>query len=162
QYILNGHTTIALLFLISVGAVYYQQWLSTLPDGFPYAYVLGIAFGLVVTITPIQTFLKEPDLVFLTVAESKMKHYFKRTKLYSIFLVAAAFGPMYSNGYPERSLTSFLVILFTMLIFKYINMTLSWWMLKIRQASIRRIDTLIRFCLSSGIFIGLITQSFVI
>src|SRR5690625_7756022 len=35
-------------------------------------------------------------------------------------------------------------------------------MLKIRQASIRRIDTLIRFCLSSGIFIGLITQSFVI
>jgi len=169
QYILNGHTTIALLFLISVGAVYYQQWLSTLPDGFPYAYVLGIAFGLVVTITPIQTFLKEPDLVFLTVAESKMKPYFKRTKLYSyviqlylIFLVAAAFGPMYSNGYPERSLTSFLVILFTMLIFKYINMTLSWWMLKIRQASIRRIDTLIRFCLSSGIFIGLITQSFVI
>src|SRR5699024_2531698 len=156
-YILNGHTTIALLFLISVGAVYYQQWLSTLPDGFPYAYVLGIAFGLAVTITPIQTFLQEPDLVFLIVAECNMKPYFKRTKLYSyviqlylILLVAATFIPMYSNGYLERSLTSFLVILFTMLNFKYINMTLSWWMLKIRQASIHRIDTLIRFCLSSG------------
>src|SRR5690625_7689752 len=110
QYILNGHTTIALLFLISVGAVYYQQWLSTLPDGCPYAYVLGIAFGLVVTITPIQTFLKAPDLVFLTVAESKMKPYFKRNKLYSyviqlylIFLFASAFGPMYLNAFPERS-----------------------------------------------------------
>src|SRR5699024_12551892 len=99
------------------------------------------------TITPIQTFLKEPDLVFLTVAESKMKPYFKRTKLYSyviqlylIFLVAAAFGPMYSNGYPERSLTSCLVILFTMLIFKYINMTMSWWTLTIRLPSSPRIE----------------------
>src|SRR5690625_7921545 len=49
-----------------------------------------------------------------------------------------------------------------MLVFKYINMRLSWWMLKIRQESIRRIDTFIRFCLSSGIFVSLITQSFVI
>src|SRR5690625_7191067 len=98
-----------------------------------------------------------------------MKPYFKRTKLYSyviqlylIFLVAAAFGPMYSNGYPERSLTSYVFILFTTLVFKYINMRLSWWMLKIRQESIRRIDTFIRFCLSSGIFVSLITQLFVI
>src|SRR5690625_7687808 len=68
---------------------------------------------------------------------------------------------MYSNGYPERSLTSYVFILFTMLVFKYINMRLSWWMLKIRQESIRRIDTFIRFCLSSGIFVSLITQSFV-
>src|SRR5699024_857003 len=82
QYLLHGHTTIALLLLIPVGAVYYQQWLSTLPESFPSAFVIGIAFGLVVTITPIQTFLKEPDLVFLTVAENKMKPYFKRTKLY--------------------------------------------------------------------------------
>src|SRR5690625_7317946 len=108
QYILNGHTTIALLFLISVGAVYYQQWLSTLPDGFQYAYVLGIAFGLVVTITLIQTFLKEPELVFLTVAERKMKHYFKRTKLYSyviqlylIFLIITTFDTIYLIVYLE-------------------------------------------------------------
>ncbi len=169
RYIFNGHTTIALLFLISVMAVYYQQWLSTLSDEFPFAYIIGMAFGLVVTLTPIQTFLKEPDLVFLTVAENKMKPYFKRTKIYSyviqlylIFLVAAAFGPMYSNAYPDRGGKGFLLILLVMLIFKYINMTISWWMLKIRQDSIRRLDTFIRFCLSSGIFISLIMKSFIV
>lgn len=169
RYIFNGHTTIALLFLISVSAVYYQQWLSTLPDEFPFAYIIGIAFGLVVTLTPIQTFLKEPDLVFLTVAENKMKPYFKRSKIYSyivqlylIFIVAAAFGPMYSNAYPGRSGKGFLLILLVMLVFKYINMTISWWMLKIRQVNTRRLDTFIRFCLSSGIFISLILKSFII
>lgn len=169
RYILNGHTTIALLFLISVMAVYYQQWLSTLPDNFPSAYIIGIVFGLVVTITPIQTLLKKPDLVFLTVAENKMGPYFKRTKLYSfviqlyiIFIVAAAFGPMYTHAYPERSGSSFLFIIFIMLILKYINMSISWSMLKIRRTNIRRIDTFIRFWLSSGIFISLILNSFVL
>lgn len=169
RYILNGHTTIALLFLISVMAVYYQQWLSTLPDEFPFAYIIGIAFGFVVTLTPIQTFLKKPDLVFLTVAENKLNPYFKRAKIYSfviqlylILLVAAAFGPMYSNAYPDRSGKGFLLILVIMLVLKYINMMLSWWMLKIRQVSIRRVDTFIRFCLSTGIFISLILQSFIV
>lgn len=169
RYILNGHTTIALLFLISVLAVYYQQWLSTLSDSFPYAFIIGIAFGLVVTLTPIQTFLKEPDLVFITVAENKMQPYFKRAKVYSfviqlylIFIVAAAFGPMYTSAYPDRGGKSFLFILLIMLIFKYINMSISWWMLKIRQVNVRRLDTFIRFSLSSVIFISLILKSFII
>lgn len=169
RYILNGHTTIALLFLISVSAVYYQQWLSTLPEDFPSTYIIGVAFGLVVTITPIQTFLKEPDLVFLTVAENKLQPYFRRAKIYSfvvqlylIFIVAAAFGPMYTHAYPERSGSGFLFIVLVMLILKYINMSISWWMLKIRQTNIRRVDTFIRFCLSSGIFISLISKSFIL
>lgn len=169
RYILNGHTTIAILFLISVLAVYYQQWLSTLTSDFPTAYVIGIAFGAVITITPIQTFLKNPDLVFITVAENKMEPYFKRAKIYSfviqlyvIFIVAAAFGPMYTNAYPERSGLGFLLILVMMLIAKYINMSISWWMLKLRQINIRRIDLLIRFCLNSGLFISIISKSYII
>ena len=41
-------------------------------------------------------------------------------------------------------------------------MSVSWWMLKIRRTNIRRIDTFIRFSLSSGIFISIILKSFVL
>src|SRR5699024_6477704 len=101
--------------------------------------------------------------------ENKLNPYFKRAKIYSfviqlylILLVAAAFGPMYSNAYPDRSGKGFLLNLAIMLVLKYINMTLSWWMLKIRQVSIRRVDTIIRFCLSTGILIRLILKSFIV
>ena len=169
RYILNGHTTIALVFLISVLAVYYQQWLSNLPENFPAVYILGVIFGLVVTWTPIQTFLKEPDLVFLTVAEDKLKPYFKRAGIYSYFIqlyvvlfVAAGLGPMYTNAFQEKSLQSYLVILIILLVLKLVNLLIHWKMLKIRNKNIRMFDTVIRILLNSGIFVSIMLENYIL
>src|SRR5699024_8808460 len=110
RYILNGHTAIAMVFLISVLAVYYQQWLAQLPANFPSAIIIALAFGLLATITPVNTLLKKPDLVFLTVTEEKMATYFTGALIYSyvvqlyvVFLLAAALGPLYFHAFPERT-----------------------------------------------------------
>src|SRR5699024_6819284 len=109
RYILNGHTAIALVFSISVLAVYYQQWLAQLSPNFPAAIIIAVLFGLLASFTPVNTLLKEPDLVFITVSEHKMSAYFRNAltynyvvQLYIVFLVVAALGPLYFHAFPNR------------------------------------------------------------
>lgn len=159
KYMFNGHIMIALLFFISAIAVYYQQWLMSLPENFPTALVMGVVLGLLVSYSPVRTLLKEPDLVFLIAAEHKMKAYFRNSLIYSfviqlylILLAIAAFGPLYFATYPERSGKVYLLTLVVVLIFKGWNLITNWWMLKAREPSVRRIDLLIRVILNIAVF----------
>src|SRR5699024_236162 len=86
RYMFTDHIAIVILFFISSFAFYYQQWLAQLPDNFPSAWVIGIAFGIVASYSPVRTLLKEPDLVFLTVAEEKMGAYFRNSLIYSFII----------------------------------------------------------------------------
>ena len=86
KYIFNGHMAFAILFFISASAYYYQQWLTELPANFPTALIIGITFGLIVSYSPVRTLLKEPDLVFLIVAETKMGAYFRNALIYSFVI----------------------------------------------------------------------------
>lgn len=163
RYIFNGHMAFAMLFFISAIAVYYQQWIAALPDDFPTAWVVGIAFGLVASYSPVRTLLKEPDLVFLIAAESKMNAYFRNALLYSfvvqlylVLLVAAALGPLYAATYPDRSGHVYLLTVLIMLIFKIWNLLANWWMLKVRAPGVRQTDLLTRMLLSIAVFYFLI------
>ena len=86
KYIFNGHIAVALFFFLSALAYYYQQWLAALPESFPTAWVVGIAFGLIASYSPVRTLLKEPDLVFLLPAEYQLDTYFKRSLYYSFIV----------------------------------------------------------------------------
>src|SRR5690625_1735053 len=86
RYIFNGHLAFASFFLVAALAYYYQAWLAQLPENFPTAIIIGISFGLVVSYSPVRTLLKEPDLVFLIVAEDKMSAYFRNTLIYSFVI----------------------------------------------------------------------------
>src|SRR5699024_11796654 len=117
QYIFNGHMAIAMVFFLSVMAIYYQKWLEQLPDYFPGALVISIVFGVVVSKSPVRTLLKEPDLVFLMMAEHKMKSYFRDAVLYSfvvqlylIVLVFSVMAPLCFTFYPARSGRAYLLI----------------------------------------------------
>ncbi|MBP2076655.1 ABC transporter permease [Oceanobacillus polygoni] len=159
KYIFNGHMAFAILFFISASAYYYQQWLTDLPENFPTALIIGITFGLIVSYSPVRTLLKEPDLVFLIVAEAKMGAYFRNALIYSfviqlylILLFAAAFGPLYFATYPERAGNIYLLTLVLLLLFKVANLLANWWMLKVREPGIRNIDLLIRTILNGVTF----------
>lgn len=163
QYIFNGHMAIAMVFFLSVMAIYYQKWLEQLPDYFPGALVISIVFGVVVSKSPVRTLLKEPDLVFLMMAEHKMKSYFRDALLYSfvvqlylIVLAVSVMAPLYFTLYPDRSGRAYLLTAVIVLIFKGWNLLANWWMLKIRDTRIRYTDQTIRFLLNTIVFYFLV------
>lgn len=159
RYIFNGHIAFAILFFIAAVAYYYQAWLAELPEDFPTAVIIGIAFGLIVSYSPVRTLLKEPDLVFLLPAEEKMKPYFRNSVIYSfvvqlylLLLVVAAFGPLYSASFPGREGNPYLLTLLILLLFKVANLLANWWMYKIREQNYRRLEVLVRTMMNILVF----------
>ncbi|PAV29291.1 ABC transporter permease [Virgibacillus profundi] len=168
KYIFNGHTAIAMLFFISALAYYYQQWLIEIPENFPTSFIIGAGFGLLVSYSPIRTLLKEPDLVFLIAAENKMSAYFRNALIYSfviqlylILLVSAAFGPLYFATFPDRAGNVYLLTIAVVFIFKIWNLVTNWWMLKVREPGVRRVDLGVRTLLNMAVFYFLINGDMV-
>lgn len=159
KYIVNGHMAVAMIFLIVALAIYYQQWLEQLSDQFPATIVIALVFGFCAMYNPIQTLLKEPDLVFLIPAEQKMTPYFRQALIFSyiksalpILFIIAAVSPLYFHAYPHRSGKYYLLTFMILLVFKGWNMMAQWWMFKIREKKIRGMDYLLRFVLSGFSF----------
>lgn len=132
KLIFNDHFKFVLLFAVGGGAYYYQNWLKTLPEDFPAALIIALIIGIILTQSPIQTFLKEADLVFLLPVETELKPYFRRSILYSYMLQCylliffiAALGPLYfqQQGKTGRDLLILAVIL---LITKAVNIMTRW------------------------------------
>lgn len=169
RYIFNGHIAIAMLFFISAIAFYYQKWLLQIPENFPAAWVIGIVFGLIASYSPVRTLLKEPDLVFLIPAEYKMKAYFRNALLYSyliqlylVLLAAAALGPLYTTVFSERDGSTYLVTIALLLLFKLANLIANWWMLRVREAALRRLDLIVRIGLNIAVFYYIIASDMVL
>jgi len=159
RYIFNGHLMIAMFFFIAVLAYYYQQALAELPENFPTSIIIGIVFGFIASYSPVRTLLKEPDLVFLIAAESKMNAYFRNSLVYSffiqlyvVFLIAAAMGPLYFAAFPERAGNVYLLTITVLLIFKVGNLAANWWMLKVRDPWMRQVDMAVRVLLNVAVF----------
>lgn len=151
RYIFNGHTAIAMFFLVSAISIYYQQGLQHLPENFPTAWLIGIILGIMVTFIPVRTFLQEPDIVFLMPAEHKMGPFFRKALFYSyivyaffmVFLIAAL-SPLYFHSFPEQRGIDFLLLIIVVFIFQGWNLSVNWWMLKVRDMRRRRIDQITR------------------
>jgi len=165
RYIFNGHIAVAMIFLISALAVFYQEWLTTVPKDFPAEVIIGVAFGIVVTYNPIRTLLKKPDVMFLMVAEEQLYPYFRRTLIYSyltqiyvVLLVAAVLGPLYFHVFAFRPGKIYLLTIVALLIVKGWNLIANWWMLKVRNHLLYRLHLLTRLGLNIAIFIFLIEQ----
>lgn len=151
KYIFNGHIAVAMLFLISALAFYYQQLLAQLPENFPSAIIIAVAFGLTISYSPARTFLQEPDLVFLIPAEHEMGKYFRNSlvysfvvQLYQVILVAAVLGPLYSNAFEERAGKAYLITVLILVIFKAWNLISYWWMSFVRDEGYKKLHTSVR------------------
>lgn len=169
RYMFNGHIAVALFFLIAAIAVYYQRWLETLPPDFPTASIIGIIFGILASYTPVRTLLQEPDLVFLIPAEHKMNPYFKRTLILSFvqqmlptLFIVAALSPLYFQSFPDRGGKLYLLTFLVLLIFKVWNLIASWWMLKVRHNTVRRLDQFVRLLLNVLIFYFIIKGTLIL
>ncbi|WML43299.1 ABC transporter permease [Neobacillus sp. PS3-40] len=158
RYIFNSHLVIVLLFLIGAGAFYYQQWIKTLPLGFPSEIVMAIFLGLFLTYSPVYNFLLEADQVFLLPLEDRLQRYFFRSGVislifqgYILLLVLAILMPLYAHvsGTGFRTFIPFLIAL---LMIKSWNLASNWRMHYFHSG--HSTDWVIRFLLN-----GLLTYS---
>lgn len=83
----SGLTAFLLLFFI-IGSYAYMKVLQTLPSDYPYWRVTTPILALVLALSPVRTFLKPADQVFLMPAEEKLDGYWRRCLVYSYWFQA--------------------------------------------------------------------------
>ncbi|QHE51350.1 ABC transporter permease [Pontibacillus sp. HMF3514] len=155
----NDHFSFAMFFFLVGMAYVYQQWLSSLPEDFPTAWLMAIVFGLVIAYSPVRTLLKEADLVFLLPAESQLGPFFRNGWLYSfftqvfyLFFIVVAFGPLYFTSFPERSITEYVLFCVVLVVFKAWNLLAHWWEVNSRMRYSGYLDTIFRIVLNTLTF----------
>lgn len=165
RYIFNGHFVFVLVFALGGGAYYYSDWVKTLDSDFPVAPIMAIILALLVTRSPIHTFLKEADLVFILPLETQLKSYFNRSILFSwmmqgylLLIVLAALMPMYAKV-SGSNFTDFIWLLVVLLIMKIFNLYISWYALKYQEISTSQVDWVIRFFINGVLVYLVINQS---
>ncbi len=165
RYIFNGHFVFVLVFGLGGGAYYYSNWVKTLESDFPVAPIMAIILALLVTRSPIHTFLKEADLVFILPLETQLKSYFNRSIIlswvmqgYVLLLVVAALMPMYARV-SGANITDFIWLFIVVLIMKFFNLYISWYVLKYQEISTSQVDWVIRFFINGVLVYLVVNQS---
>ncbi|MCR2821070.1 ABC transporter permease [Lederbergia panacisoli] len=158
KYMFNDHLLFVLIFGGGAAIYYYSGWVKTLTSGFPVGIVMAFILGVVLTVSPISTFLKEADLVFLLPLETKLSSYFRKGlsvsfigQSYIILLILAACMPMYvqvtGNGF-----SMFFYMLMLALALKIWNLIIHWQLLKIRDSFVHVYDWIIRYIFNALLF----------
>lgn len=151
RYIFNGHLVVVLLFLVGSGAYYYQNWVNHLSSRFPAEILIAVCLGLLITYSPIYTFLLEADQVFLLPIETKLHRYFLRSGVvsfafegYILLLAVAVFMPMYAHV-SRRGFQDFFPFLIALFIIKMWNLITSWQIQYFVQPSVYFWDIVVRY-----------------
>ncbi|WP_199880743.1 ABC transporter permease [Bacillus massiliglaciei] len=154
KYIFNGHFAFVLVLGLGGLAYYYSNWVKTLDSGFPAVPIAAFILTVVLTNSPVHTFLKEADTVFLLPLETKMGSYFQRSIFLSFILqgyillfVFAAIMPMYAKV-TGAGIGNFIFLLLAMLILKLFNLNNHWLALKFPESSAVTWDWLVRFVIN--------------
>lgn len=165
RYIFNGHFVIVLVFLIGGGAYYYQEWVKGLPADYPVPFIMAALIAILLTYSPIFTFLTEADRIFLLPLETRLGSYFKRSWIVSFviqaYLLLLGLGvmiPMYAqvNGDGARS---FLHLFGVLLIAKALNMLIKWRMQYYIEQRVHLLDPVVRFCVNAVLIYLLVSQA---
>ena len=154
RYIFNGHLVFVMVIVLGGLGYYYSDWVKTLDRDFPAEWIMAVVLALLVTRSPINTFLKEPDTVFLLPLENQLQSYFKNSIILSwvmqgfiLLIVLTIFLPMFAKvtGAGGRE---FGFVLAVLLLLKGLNLAIRWRVLKYQEISVSRWDFWIRFILN--------------
>ncbi|MGD6965415.1 ABC transporter permease [Rossellomorea vietnamensis] len=155
RYMFNDHLLFVLIFALGGGAFTYNQWVATLDGSFPAPLIMAVILGLILTWSPVYTFLREADAVFLLPLESRMKSFFQKgiwtsfiSQSYILLLVLAAMMPMYVKV-TGQEFQSFFLLLALLLGLKVWNLYVRWYTLKNQEREAHLVDYVIRFALNA-------------
>ncbi len=147
----NSGFLFTLYLLIIIGGYYYSLFLQWLPEWFPVAIMLAIVVSFYLTRSPVRTFVKEGDLVFLLPLEQKLGGYFIKSIAYSFlfqsFFLLLGFiviGPLYFERISgDRRLFWFTIGL--LLLVKLWNLFSSWYEQRFSTDIERNTHVMLRF-----------------
>ncbi|MBU8905462.1 ABC transporter permease [Desertibacillus haloalkaliphilus] len=132
RLIANSGFLFTIYILIILGSYYYSLFLDWLPDTFPTVLFFALVIGFLLTKSPVRTFVKQADIVFLLPLEAKLDRYFRASIVYTmvfqaftLVLVMIVLSPMYFQRIAGERY-SFLGILLILLAVKFWNITVSW------------------------------------
>ncbi|MCA1059606.1 ABC transporter permease [Rossellomorea aquimaris] len=155
KYMFNDHLLFVLIFALGGAAFTYNQWVKTLQPTFPAPLIMALILGLLLAWSPVYTFLREADAVFLLPLEGRLSSYFTKCiwisfmfQSYIQLLVLAALMPMYV-AVSGNSFGSFFPLLAFVLAIKVWNLYVRWFMLRFQEREAHWIDSLVRFLLSA-------------
>ncbi|MGR3763442.1 ABC transporter permease [Rossellomorea sp. NS-SX7] len=168
KYMFNDHLLFVLIFALGGAAFTYNQWVKILDPTFPAAYIMAAILGLILAWSPVYTFLKEADAVFLLPLENRLSGYFRKSiwisfmfQSYIQLLVLAALMPMYvavsGNGFK-----SFFPLLALVLAIKVWNLYVRWFMLRFQEKEAHWIDGIIRFLLSGTLLLLVLSEASIV
>ncbi|MGM8214737.1 ABC transporter permease [Bacillaceae bacterium W0354] len=163
----NDHLAFALIFFVAAGAYFYQQWLETVPETFPVAWILAIILGLLLTYSSVRTFFKEADTVFLLSVENKLRPYIQKSVIYSLVMQSYwlaiflfVFTPVYLKLYNDIQSSYLLVMLVLLIIVKLGNLLATWFLEKTRDQRLHYLDTTVRLVINILFVFFLVNQEF--
>ncbi|MET3683510.1 ABC-2 type transport system permease protein [Alkalibacillus flavidus] len=155
RLIFNDHLAFAFIFFVAAFAYFYQAWLETVPDTFPVEWLMAVIVGSLLTYSPVRTFFKEADTVFLLPVENKLRPYIRNALVYSfvmqsywIAIALFALTPLYLQIYDEVSARYMLVMIAFSLVLKVGNLISTWFMQKTRDMRSHYLDGIVRFVIN--------------
>lgn len=89
---LRSGLSLFLLLVFIAGSFAYGKALSNLPEGYPFWRITTPLLGLALAYSPLRTFLRGPDPIFLMPAETRLSSYFRRCLAYNFALQALRLG----------------------------------------------------------------------
>jgi ABC-2 type transport system permease protein len=142
-------------FAFIAGSYYYIKSLSKLPANFPYWWILVAVMLPVLAASPIRTFIRSADLVYLLPAESQMNDYFRKSFRYSlafqcfyIFVACTAVWPLYLHGAGGKA-EPFVLVIALLLLDKAANLSASWQERRLVNKMQRGLSSAVRWLLSA-------------
>ncbi|MDQ0268931.1 ABC transporter permease [Cytobacillus purgationiresistens] len=155
KYIFNGHILIVMVFLLGTAAYYYQEWVKQLPPDYPVAIIMAVILGLLITYSPIYSFLEEADRVFLLPLEERLNRYFTKATIvsflfqaYLIIIGLGVFMPMYASV-NNGQFSSFLPFLLILLAVKLVNLMIRWRVQFFTETNVHIFDSIVRFSVNT-------------
>ncbi|WP_100398206.1 ABC transporter permease [Bacillus sp. FJAT-44742] len=147
----NSGFVFTLYVLFLMGGYYYSSFLEWLPPAFPAVLFFSVLFALLLTRSPIRTFLKEGDLVFLLPVETQLTSYFRKSLIYTfimqLFFIALLFmvlGPLFLDRIHPGTGYLFTVLLW-LAAGKWWNLISRWAEMRIQSVTTRDIHIGLRF-----------------
>jgi ABC-2 type transport system permease protein len=132
SYVVRSGFVAFLFGVFIIGIYFYNKTLETLPTTFPYIWITTPVLLLALAISPIRTFVKKADIVFLLSAEKQMHGYFRKSWIYSfiiqailVILACLSVWPIYRHCLGDRKESLLLLILF-LLLNKALHLLSSW------------------------------------
>ncbi len=155
KYIIQSGFLIFLILGSIVFSVLYSRWLQQLPAHYQGEWIVALALIPVLVASPIRTFLKQADLVYLLPLESKMDGYYRNSLVYSFILQAVLVCLVFSVALPlylqGDNSTPVLGLLIFVLLIKSVNLYGSWQEKKFSMKSSRMLFTLLRWAGTSAL-----------